>query len=160
MDLINGISNLMNFGIDLKLQSYEAEAFYCEALRQWFEKEKDYYAEPVTDREFTLNLGFGTIASVFIEDSVLRMKPYEDDPYEVLICLLEFIADNHHKTIEVYNYLEENEEEILDWPKSNLYKKSKAVDKLERIVRNSTSKNKTVEDEEEEQSEEESDEWI
>lgn len=144
MDLIDGISNLENFGIDLKLQNYEAEAFYCEALRQWFEKEKGFYAEAITDREFSLNMGFGELSIVYIEDSVLRMKPIMDDPYEVLICLLEFIADNHHKTIEVYNYLEENEEEILGWPKSNFYKKQ----------------TEEVEEEKEEVSEEESDEWI
>jgi len=158
MNLIDGISNLSNFGIDLKLETYEAEAFYCEALRLWFENEKAYYAEYVTDREFSLNMGFGTIAYVFIEDSVLRIRPIDDDPYEVLICILEFIADNHHKTIEVYNYLEKNEEEILDWPKSDLYKKSKAVEKLEKIVKESL-REEVIEDEEE-QSEEESDEWI
>ncbi len=159
MDLINGISNLMNFGIDLKLRSYDAEAFYIEALRQWFEREKGYYAEIITDREFNVNMGYGDIASVFIEDSILRMRPIMDDPYEILICLLEFIADNHHKTIQVYDYLEENEEEILDWPTSDLYE-SKAVDELKKIVRDSLKEDVEKEEDIEDQSEEESDEWI
>ena len=33
MNIIDGISDLKNFGIDLKLDSIDAEAFYCEALR-------------------------------------------------------------------------------------------------------------------------------
>ena len=159
MDLINGVSNLINFGIDLKLDTSEAEAFYTEALRLWFEKEKGYDAFPITDKEFVLTMDELEIASVFIYDSILRIKPIEEDPYEVLICLLEFIAENHAKTIEVYNYLEENEEEILDWPTSDLYK-SKAVEKLEKIVRESLKENISKIESEEEQSEEESDEWI
>ena len=76
MNIIDGISDLKNFGIDLKLDSIEAEAFYCEALRLWFEDEKGYDTVAITDREFTIEImGEGDIATIYISDSTLRMLP-------------------------------------------------------------------------------------
>ena len=152
MDLIDGVSNLINFGIDLKLTSRDAELFYTEALRLWFENNKGYDAFVITDREFTLSMGKGDIASVFIYDSILRIKPVEDDPYEILICLLEFIAEHHTKTIEVFNYLEENGQEIVSWPKDDFYNE-KEIEEDEK-----KSSKKKIEDLETE--DEDSDEWI
>ena len=66
-----------------------------------------------------LNDGFNDISVIYIEDSILRMKALSEDPYETLISMLEFIAEHHNKTIEVYNYLEENEQEVLSGAISN-----------------------------------------
>ena len=150
MDLIDGISNLSNFGIDLKLDSVEAETFYCEALRLWFQENKGYVAIPESDREFTLTIGMEEVALVFIYDSVLRIKPIDDEPYEVLICILEFIAENHQKTIDVYNYLEDTGQEILGWPKDDLYSPNEDIKETDETESGSK----------ETDEEEESDEWI
>ena len=149
MSLANIGGDIDNFGIDLKLDSLEAEAFYCEALRLWFEDAKGYETLSMTDREFTLGDGFEDLATIYIHDSILRIKAVVEDPYEVLINLLEFIAEHHKKTIEVYNYLLENEQEILSWPDSDLYK-SESVEKEDE------KSNADSEDE----SEEDSDGWI
>ncbi len=141
MSLIDGISDLKNFGIDLKLESIDAEAFYCEALRLWFEDEKGYNTVPVTDREFTLDLmGDGDIATIYISDSTLRILPILDNSIEVMMCVLEFVAQHHKQTIMVYNYICENEEEVV-----SLFEKADEV---------------ILETEEEKSEEEESDEWI
>ena len=105
--MIEGLDDVEKFGIDLKLQSYEEEVFYTTVLRQWFEDIKGYYTHPVNEMEFDLSFGDDPVATVYIEHSILRMRAIKDDPYEILICLLEFIADNHKKTIQAYNYLEE-----------------------------------------------------
>tara|TARA_B100000287_G_scaffold430895_1_gene487046 strand:+ start:2184 stop:2636 length:453 start_codon:yes stop_codon:yes gene_type:complete len=143
-----GLDSMEDFGIDLKLDSFEAEAFYCEALRLWFEKNKGYDTLSMTDREFTISDGFEDTAIVYISDSILRMKPIAEDPYEILVCLLEFIAENHKKTIEVYNYLEENEQEIMSWPQSDFYEKEDLPTEDDSPVPS------------EKDSEEDSDEWI
>jgi hypothetical protein len=149
MNLTSLGGDIDNFGIDLKLDSLEAEAFYCEALRLWFEDAKGYETLSMTDREFTLSDGFEDLASIYILDSILRIKAITEDPYEVLINLLEFIAEHHKKTIEVYNYLIENEQEILSWPDSDLYEKESE---------NIEDKDSGVDSEDE--SEEDSDGWI
>ena len=141
MNIIDGISDLKNFGIDLKLESIDAEAFYCEALRLWFEDEKGYNTISVTDREFTLDLmGDGDIATIYISDSTLRILPILDSSIEVVMCILEFVAQHHKQTITVYNYICENEEEVVS-----------LFEKADKVI---------LETEEEKSEEEESDEWI
>jgi len=119
MNLVDGGGSIDGFGIDLKLNSIEAEEFYCETLRIWFEDDKGYHALSTTGLEFILNDGFNDLSIVYIENSILRMKALSEDPYETLISLLEFIANNHKKTIEVFNYLEGDEQESLSWATSN-----------------------------------------
>ena len=108
--MVDHLNNIENFGIDLKLESEDAEMFYCETLRQWFMDEKDYVTISVTDREFELEKEGELIGVVYIYDSVLRLKPIMDDPVETLIEILEFVANHHKQTINAYNYLSENEE--------------------------------------------------
>ena len=107
---MDNFTNIENFGIDLKLETDEAEMFYCETLRQWFMDEKDYVTISVTDREFEIEKNGELIGVVYIFDSVLRLKPIQDDPIEALIDILEFVAKHHKTTINTYNYLNENEE--------------------------------------------------
>ena len=111
MAMMDDLTNLENFGIDLKLDSEQAEIFYCETLRQWFMDKKDYVTISITDREFELEKDGELIGVVYIFDSILRLKPIKDDPVEALIDLLEFVAKHHRPTINTYNYLSENEEE-------------------------------------------------
>ena len=113
MNLVDDGESLDGFGINLKLGSVAAEEFYCEALRLWFEDSKGFHTLALTSQEFMLNDGFNDVSIIYIEDSILRMKSLAEDPYETLISMLEFIAENHNKTIEVFNYLEENEKEVL-----------------------------------------------
>ena len=108
--MMDNFTNIENFGIDLKLETEEAEMFYCETLRQWFMDEKEYVTISVTDREFGLEKDGELIGVVYIFDSVLRLKPIQDDPIEALIDILEFVAKCHKTTINTYNYLTENEE--------------------------------------------------
>jgi len=110
MDLRDTIDNLENFGIDLKLDSKKAEAFYCETIKQWFEQAKGYVTTTITDCEFSLmeDHESNEIAIIYIFESVLRIKPIDEAPYEVLLDVLEFIAEHHKQTLEVFNYLEGN----------------------------------------------------
>ncbi len=153
MNFIGGGDSIDGFGVDLKLDSIEAEEFYCEAIRLWLEKEKGYDGLSITSREFTVNDGFEDIATVYITDSILRIRSLSEDSYEILIMLLEFIAEHHTKTIEVYDYLQETNQEILDWPDSDFYRQSNESYTLKET------RAKTPDDEEE-SIEEESDEWI
>ena len=107
---MDNLANIENFGIDLKLESEEAEIFYCETLRRWFMEEKEYLTMSITDREFELEKDGELVCIVYIFDSVLRIKPIKDDPVEALIDMLDFVAHHHKTTISTFDYLSENEE--------------------------------------------------
>tara|TARA_R100000030_G_scaffold65044_1_gene49525 strand:- start:15 stop:449 length:435 start_codon:yes stop_codon:yes gene_type:complete len=141
--MMDDLSNIENFGIDLKLESEHMEEFYCETLRQWFMDPKGYVTISITDREFELEKDGELIGVVYIFDSILRLKPIKDDPVEALIDILEFVAKHHKATVNTYNYLSGNEEEadkILDF----LSEQSEETDSVEA---------------EEEVEEEDSDDW-
>jgi len=139
--MMEDLTNLENFGIDLKLESEEAEMFYCETLRQWFMDSKEYLTISVTDREFELEKDGELIGIVYIFDSVLRLKPIKDDPVEALLDMLEFVAKHHKRTIDTYNYLSEDED---------------ASEKLLNLLNGSF---ESEESEEEAESEGDSDDW-
>ena len=132
MDLIDGISDLENFGIDLKLPNSESEEFYCEALRRWFSTERGYTCYATTNKEFVVGSKEIDVATIYIYDSVLRMKPIIDDPYEILMCILEFIAENHKKVVMAYEYLMDNEDVwFSDERRSTLKKEKKIKEEIE-----------------------------
>lgn len=148
--MIDNLDDIEKFGIDLKLRNQEEEDFYCEVLRNWFEEIKGYHTYPVTTTEFNLGFDGEQSASVYIEESILRIKIIKEDPYEVLICILEFIAENHRKTIQVYDYLRENDGDLFPSEESEENFRPQG-EELRDIIK------EYLEDEEEEDSE---DEWI
>ena len=68
--MMDDLSNIENFGIDLKLESEHMEEFYCETLRQWFMDPKGYVTISITDREFELEKDGELIGVVYIFDSI------------------------------------------------------------------------------------------
>lgn len=111
MDISKTMTDLAKFGIDLKLDSTDAEFFYSESMRQWFTEDKDYKARNVKHREFTLLKDGEEAATVYIEDSVLRINPISTQyTYDVFLDVLEFVALHHKRVVEVFTYLNSNPE--------------------------------------------------
>ena len=123
MDLTEAISDLNNFGIDLKLEEHDDEVFYSSTLREWFDLNCDYEVYLIDEREFGLELEGSNIATIYIQDSILRIRPLSDNPYGVLLDVLEFVAQCHKKTIEALGKLKELNFEgvgMLDEPTADM----------------------------------------
>lgn len=108
MDLINKIEDLKNFGIDLKLESAEMEVFYVKSMRYFFDEKDFLFCHQVSDLELEISDDFEPVATVFVKDSVLRIMPLGEDPYAVLMEVLEFVATLHKPTIELFKSIEES----------------------------------------------------
>ncbi len=102
MDLISKLEDLKNFGIDLKLDNEEMEVFYVKSLRYFFDEKEDLYCVQVTDRELELSSTEDQLATVYVKDSVLRIVPLGENPYAVVMDVLEFVAHLHKPTIALY----------------------------------------------------------
>lgn len=135
MDIISKIQDLQNFGIDLKLDSKEMEVFYVSSMKYFFDEKEDVYCIQVTDRELEISSESEQLATVYVKDSVLRIVPLGDNPYAVVMDVLEFVAHLHKPTVALYREMNGN------IPKTELKPKQQ----------------KFVEEESEEDS---SDEWI
>jgi len=123
MDLISKIEDLKNFGIDLKLDSEEMEIFYVKSLRYFFEEKEDLYCIQISDLELEISDAHELLASVFIKDSILRIIPLGQNPYAVLMDVLEFVANLHKPTIELFKQTQ-NEKKKIEPVKSKTLKET------------------------------------
>lgn len=107
MDLTEAIADLNNFGIDLKLEEYEDEVFYASAIKEWFILNCEYEVYTIDEREFGVELEGENIATIYIQNSVLAIRPIGENPYGVLLDVLEFVAQCHKKTVAALEKLKE-----------------------------------------------------
>ena len=117
MDLTEAVADLNNFGIDLKLEEYEDEVFYSSAIKEWFILNCEYEVYTIDEREFGVELEGENIATIYIQNSVLAIRPIGENPYGVLLDVLEFVAQCHKKTIAALEKLKEltfEEDSYLD----------------------------------------------
>jgi len=108
MDLINKLEDLKNFGIDLKLDSEEMEIFYVKSLHYFFDEKDKIYCIRVDDRELELSSDEGQLATIFVKDSVLKIVPLCDNPYAVVMDVLEFVANLHKPTVALFREMQKN----------------------------------------------------
>jgi hypothetical protein len=102
MDLISKLEDLKNFGIDLKLDSKEAEIFYVKSMRYFFDDKELLYCIQTADRELEISDDLGQLATIYVKDSVLRIVPLSDNPYAIVMDVLEFVAKLHKPTVALY----------------------------------------------------------
>lgn len=102
MDLISKLEDLKNFGIDLKLDSKEMEIFYVKSMKHFFDEKDQVYALMITDRELRISDDEGDLAVICVDDSTLRIIPLEQNPYVVVLDVLEFVANFHEATVALY----------------------------------------------------------
>jgi hypothetical protein len=127
MDFISKLEDLKNFGIDLKLEGLEMEAFYSKALVKFFNQKTGLSARPIDDWEFEAWVNDELVSTVLIQDSVLRINPIsEENAYVIVMDVLEFVAKMHKPTVELYRSIaelsesheepeEESEEDSDEW---------------------------------------------
>jgi hypothetical protein len=115
MDLISKLEDLRNFGIDLKLDSKEMEIFYVRSMRYFFDDKEHLYCVQMGERELEISDNEGQLATVYVKDSILRVIPLNDNPYAVIMDVLEFVAHLHKPTIALYKELEETKPKEEDF---------------------------------------------
>lgn len=113
MDILSKLDDIENFGINLKLESEEAEFFYCDAIREWFSLKDEYETYIINEREFGVEMNYESVASIYIYESVLRIRPMDNMPYDLLLDVLEFVATKHSQTVRVWEYINDNEEALV-----------------------------------------------
>ena len=114
MDLISKLEDLKNFGIDLKLESKEMESFYITSMRNFFGDKDHLHCSHMSDRELEISDDEGQLATIYVKDSILRIVPLSENPYAVIMDVLEFVAHLHKPTIALYKEFQGTETESKD----------------------------------------------
>ena len=96
----SGIKGVLDYGINLKLESEEEEMYYIQKMCEFFNEETDFKAYLSGDRSFDVELDRNTpILEVTINNSNLTMIPYSEDIFEVFTLILSFIVKKHMDVI-------------------------------------------------------------
>lgn len=128
MDLISKLEDLKNFGIDLKLDSKDMEVFYVRSMKYFFDEKDHVYCTQVTDRELTISDDHGDLATLYVKDSTLRIVPLDENPYAVVMDVLEFVANLHKPTVALYREMH-GDSKVAD--PFEMHKKNKEEDSEE-----------------------------
>ena len=96
----SGIKGILDYGIDLKLESDEEEIYYTSRMCEYFNEKSDFKAYLSGERSFEVELNRTTpIMEISIMSSMLTIMPYTDDIFEAFAVMLAFIAKKHQDII-------------------------------------------------------------
>ncbi len=96
----SGIGNMLDYGIDLKLESIEEELYYISQMCDYFNEETDFRAYLSGEVSFEIETDKDNVLlEVIIKNSTLLILPYSDEFFEVFTLILAFIAREHERII-------------------------------------------------------------
>jgi|9_EtaG_2_1085328.scaffolds.fasta_scaffold07114_7 hypothetical protein len=96
----SGLTSILEYGIDLKLESVEEETYYISKMCDYFNTESDFRSYLSGDRSFEIEQDINTpLAEIFINDSILGILPYSEDIFGVFTVMLGFIAKYHEEIL-------------------------------------------------------------
>ena len=110
----SGIKGVLDYGIDLKLESQEEESYYITEMCAFFNEQTDFKAYLSGDRSFEIEIDrTSPVMEVMIQDSILSILPYVEDILEVFALILKFIATYHQTIIEEFRPTQDHKIQTL-----------------------------------------------
>ena len=91
------ISNLLNFGINLDLESEEESFFYTQCFTAWMMQQEDFDANMASDTEVEVYYRAEMVMLVIIEESTLVLDPATESCFEAVLSVLRFITERHEE---------------------------------------------------------------
>ena len=105
--ILKGIKDILNHGINLDLNSIEEEEEYLQVFMDWYVTNTGYYCCQMETNSCMIETKQGApLAEVYIEDSVMRIVPHDDDLFGIITEILRFVAKEHQKFIDNFRGLE------------------------------------------------------
>ena len=112
--VMKGIKDILHHGINLNLESIEEEEEYMSVFMDWLTDHSEWYCCPLETRSCIIETKHGAaMCEIFIEDSVMRITPHNEDLFGVITDILRFVANKHTNFIDNFRG-KEQESKILD----------------------------------------------
>ena len=107
------INNLLNFGINLDLDSEEECFFYAQCFADWIAEQENYDANMTSDTEVEVYFHTEMVIMVIIENSTLVLDPASESCFEAVLAILRFVTERHDEIkkefIKLNNSIEDEE---------------------------------------------------
>ena len=91
-------SNLLNFGVNLKLDSEEENKFYALSFSAWMMQQEDFDAAMMSDEKIEVYYFAELVMIVKIKNSTLTLEPITESCFESVMMVLKFISEQHEFT--------------------------------------------------------------
>lgn len=106
-------SDMLKFGIKLKLSGSDEDRYYAQRLRFYIMELESFDCETENDENLNIYFNNECVLGVSIRDSALSFEPKESDSYEAIMAVLGFISQFHDIVQEDYKKEQIVDEEIL-----------------------------------------------
>ena len=110
----NALKNMLEFGIDLALDSEDENIFYALEFAQFVQDSEGFDAIMLNESEIQIFNLQEEVLMVRISESVLTIEPQvEEGAFEAVLLVLQFISEMHNEVKEKYNKLNTEETSSL-----------------------------------------------
>ena len=89
---------LLNFGVNLKLDSDEENKFYALSFSAWLMQQEDFDSAMMSDEIIEVYYYAELVMTVKIKNSTLTLEPVTESCFEAVMMVLKFISERHELT--------------------------------------------------------------
>ena len=102
------INNLLNFGINLDLESEEEGYFYAQCFSEWMMKQEDFDASMISDTEIEIYYHAEMVMMVIIDEGALVLDPASESCFDAVLMVLRFVTEMHESVKKDFKKLDRN----------------------------------------------------
>jgi len=92
---LDKFSDMLKFGINLKLSGSDEDKYYAQRLRFYIMEMDGFDCETENDMDLKIYLLGENILNVNIYDSVLTFDPETEESYDGIMAVLSFVSEYH-----------------------------------------------------------------
>lgn len=120
------LSNLLNFGIKLDLNSERENLYYAQCFAAWMMQQEDFDAHLATDEDIEVYFSAELVMMVKIANSTLTIEPVTESCFDAVLMVLRFVSERHEEIMKEFKKLntietsvdvddDEDSEDDLEW---------------------------------------------
>ena len=127
------IGNLLNFGINLDLESEEECFYYTQRFADWIAGQENYDANMTSDTEVEVYYYAEMVVLVIIEDSTLVLDPASESCFEAVLTILRFVTERHDEIKKEFTKLNNSIEDEESYNESGVDEEDNSEEESEWI---------------------------
>jgi len=89
------LKNLLNFGVNLNLDSEAENIYYAQCFTAWMMQQEDFDANMASESEIEVYYLAEMVMMVNISDSTLTLEPHSESAFDAVLMVLRFISERH-----------------------------------------------------------------
>ena len=120
------LSNLLNFGIKLDLNSERENLYYAQCFATWMMQQEDFDAHLASDKDIEVYFSAELVMMVKIDKSTLSIEPITESCFDAVLMVLRFVSERHDDIMKEFSKLntietssdvdnDEDSEDDLEW---------------------------------------------